>query len=183
MTIYKCESYRVIDRRKGLPVALGILYIETARTLGLETCGLNFPGHFLIRLQWKSGRAIVDPFNGGISLNARAMRDLLTRLHGPDTELTQAHYSGVSDLNILLRLQNNIKLRLIRDGKLERALQVIRDMQPARAGYTRIAARGGPPVSAKGGTSGGHRLSTDFPYSGRRQGTGARQCHTDSSSS
>ena len=57
------------------------------------------------------------------------MRDLLTRLHGPDTELTQAHYSGVSDLNILLRLQNNIKLRLIRDGKLERALQVIRDMR------------------------------------------------------
>ena len=120
---------RVIDRRKGLPVSLGILYIETARALGIETYGLNFPGHFLIRLQWESGRAIVDPFNGGTSLDARALRNLLARFHGPSAELTQAHYSDVSDLDVLLRLQNNIKLRMIRDGRLEHALQVVRDMR------------------------------------------------------
>ena len=41
---------RVIDRRKGLPVALGILYIHAARAQGWDCAGLNFPGHFLIRL-------------------------------------------------------------------------------------------------------------------------------------
>src|SRR6266576_7017498 len=41
---------RVVDRRKGLPVALGILYLHAARAQGWESVGLAFPGHFLIRL-------------------------------------------------------------------------------------------------------------------------------------
>src|SRR3984893_698662 len=41
---------RVIDRRKGLPVALGILYMHAGRAQGWDTVGLAFPGHFLIRM-------------------------------------------------------------------------------------------------------------------------------------
>lgn len=119
----------VIDRRKGLPVSLGILYIATARALGITACGLNFPNHFLIRLQWDGGLVIVDPFNSGVSLDARALRNLLTHFQGAGAELSQDHYSDVSDLDILLRLQNNIKLRRLRDGQLEPALQTIRDMR------------------------------------------------------
>ena len=37
---------RVIDRRKGLPVALGVLYLHTAHRLGWQARGLNFPGNF-----------------------------------------------------------------------------------------------------------------------------------------
>src|SRR5689334_2659344 len=37
----------VIERRRGLPVALGILYIHAARAAGLEAQGVNSPGHFL----------------------------------------------------------------------------------------------------------------------------------------
>ena len=37
---------QVIDRRRGLPVALGILYIHAARAQGWEIHGLSFPGHF-----------------------------------------------------------------------------------------------------------------------------------------
>src|ERR1700731_3450322 len=56
---------RVIDRRKGLPVALGILYIHAARTQGWDMAGLAFPGHFLVRLAEPGGRVILDPFHGG----------------------------------------------------------------------------------------------------------------------
>ncbi|MCG8648368.1 MAG: transglutaminase-like domain-containing protein, partial [Pirellulales bacterium] len=59
---------RVIDRRRGLPVALGILYIAAAQRAGWPAFGLNFPGHFLIRVDGGGGgegRAILDPFNGG----------------------------------------------------------------------------------------------------------------------
>jgi regulator of sirC expression with transglutaminase-like and TPR domain len=120
---------RVIDRRKGLPVALGILYIETARGLGLDAGGLNFPNHFLIRVQGDGVRQILDPFHGGKALDAPALRRLLASFQGEKAELSQAHYQDVSDLDILLRLQNNIKLRLLRDGQLEPALQIIRDMR------------------------------------------------------
>ncbi|WP_420402970.1 SirB1 family protein [Nisaea sp.] len=120
---------RVIDRRKGLPVALGILYIETARGLDLNAGGLNFPNHFLIRVQGGGIRQILDPFHGGTALDAPALRGLLASFQGENAELSQSHYQDVSDLDILLRLQNNIKLRLLRDGKFEPALRVIRDMR------------------------------------------------------
>src|SRR6267378_807096 len=48
---------RVIDRRRGLPVALGILYIHAARAQGWDMVGLSFPGHFLVRLEAPDGRA------------------------------------------------------------------------------------------------------------------------------
>src|SRR5437763_12610027 len=41
----------VIDRRRGLPVALGILYIHAARAAGLKAVGLSLPGHFLLRIE------------------------------------------------------------------------------------------------------------------------------------
>src|SRR6266851_7004953 len=51
---------RVVDRRKGLPVALGILYMHAGRAQGWNTVGLAFPGHFLIRLADGAERLILD---------------------------------------------------------------------------------------------------------------------------
>ncbi|HET7594336.1 MAG TPA: transglutaminase-like domain-containing protein, partial [Stellaceae bacterium] len=95
---------RVIDRRKGLPVALGILYLHAARTQGWDMAGLAFPGHFLVRLQDAGARLILDPFHGGKSRSAVELRDLLKAITGNDVELTPAHYAPVSDREVLLRL-------------------------------------------------------------------------------
>ena len=63
----------VIDRRRGLPVALGILYIHAARAAGFEAVGLNSPGHFLLRITLRSGEALIDPFNGGAALERESL--------------------------------------------------------------------------------------------------------------
>src|SRR6266581_898137 len=75
---------RVIDRRKGLPVALGILYLDTARAQGWDAVGLGFPGHFLIRLSDAGGRLILDPFHGGRVLDVVALRELLKAIAGQE---------------------------------------------------------------------------------------------------
>src|SRR5690349_12135733 len=49
----------VIDRRRGLPVALGILYIHAARAAGFEASGLNTPGHFLLRIDMRGSHALI----------------------------------------------------------------------------------------------------------------------------
>src|SRR6516165_7487919 len=100
---------RVIDRRKGLPVVLGILFIDAARAQGWEAAGLAFPGHFLIRLSERSERVILDPFHNGQICGAAELRDLLKAVVGADSELTSEHYGPVSDRDVLLRLQNNLK--------------------------------------------------------------------------
>ncbi len=37
----------VLDRTRGIPITLAILYIEIGRRVGLPLHGVSFPGHFL----------------------------------------------------------------------------------------------------------------------------------------
>ena len=119
---------RVVDRRKGLPVALGILYMHAGRAQGWETVGLAFPGHFLIRLSDGPERLILDPFHGGRVCSAAELRELLKATAGLDSELQTEHYAPVSDRDVLLRLQNNLKARLIQAEQYERAVIVAETM-------------------------------------------------------
>ncbi len=126
--IQNANLMRVIDRRKGLPVALGILYIHAARAQGWSAVGLNFPGHFLVRMDGAGDRLVVDPFHNGLVRNAADLRELLKLNVGLDAELSPHHYDAVSDRDILIRLQNNIKIRNIQDGRLEQAMDIVRGM-------------------------------------------------------
>ncbi len=119
---------RVIDRRKGLPVALGILYIHAARAQGWDMAGLAFPGHFMVRLEHGSERRIIDPFHEGRVREAAELRELLKSAAGQAAELAPAHYADVSDRAVLLRLQNNVKLRLVQTRQMEKALAAIDSM-------------------------------------------------------
>jgi regulator of sirC expression with transglutaminase-like and TPR domain len=140
--LQNADLARVIDRRKGLPVALGILYLHAGRAQGWDMAGLAFPGHFLIRIDAGPERAILDPFHGGRVRQAAELRDLLKAITGNEAELTPAHYAAVDDRDILLRLQNNLKLRLIESQQMEKALGVIEAMMlfaPDQAGLWRDA--------------------------------------------
>jgi regulator of sirC expression with transglutaminase-like and TPR domain len=119
---------RVIDRRKGLPVALGILMIHTARAQGWDMVGLSFPAHFLVRLESGGDRLILDPFGRGRILDSADMRELIKEVAGEGAELKPSHYEPVGHRAVLLRLQNNIKTRLIKEQKLEEAARIVMRM-------------------------------------------------------
>jgi regulator of sirC expression with transglutaminase-like and TPR domain len=134
---------RVIDRRQGLPVALGILYLAAARAQGWEAVGLGFPGHFLIRLSDGGGRLILDPFHGGRLLDAVALRELLKAVAGQDVELAPEHYAPVADREVLLRLQNNLKSRLFQAQRHEEAVRVIETMRMLAPNFAELAREAG----------------------------------------
>lgn len=126
----------VIDRRVGLPVALGILYLHAGRAYGAEIIGLSFPSHFLIRLSARAQRLILDPFHGGQRMGAEDLRQLLKQLLGADEEIKPNHYMAVGNRDILIRLQNNIKIRVFAAGDLRGAVRVLEGMTliaPSRA--------------------------------------------------
>jgi regulator of sirC expression with transglutaminase-like and TPR domain len=119
---------RVIDRRKGLPVALAILYMHAARSQGWPIEGVNFPGHFVVRLH-NAGRAVIlDPFAGGEPCTTADLRRKLKAAAGEKAELQPEHYAPVGNRDILLRLENNLKIRLIQEGDLEKAAAVLERM-------------------------------------------------------
>jgi regulator of sirC expression with transglutaminase-like and TPR domain len=121
---------RVIERRKGLPVTLGILYLFAARAQGWGAAGLSFPGHFLIRLESRDGRrVIVDPFHGGRVMEVPALRELLKQFAGAGTELDASHYRPVSNRDVLVRLQNNVRTRRLELGEVNGALEAVTALQ------------------------------------------------------
>ncbi|MFO1155506.1 MAG: transglutaminase-like domain-containing protein [Rhodospirillales bacterium] len=118
----------VLDRRRGLPVALGILWLHAGHAYGADITGLAFPAHFLIRLAARGQRVILDVFGGGQALAAADLRRLLRETQGADKEIEPHHYGAVGVRDVLLRLQNNIKLRALAANDLERGLAVLRTM-------------------------------------------------------
>ncbi|HRJ12183.1 MAG TPA: transglutaminase-like domain-containing protein, partial [Alphaproteobacteria bacterium] len=120
---------RVIDRRMGLPITLGVLYLAVCLGLGWDAEGLNFPGHFLVRLNRENERIIIDPFHDGQEMDVPRLRHMLKAAAGIAAELTPDHYLPMARRDILLRLQNNIKLRLVQQGRLELALKTVEVMQ------------------------------------------------------
>jgi regulator of sirC expression with transglutaminase-like and TPR domain len=118
----------VIDRRRGLPVALGILYIHAGRAAGMNARGLFAPGHFLMKLAVKGSEALIDPFNGGVSFD----RERLATPHlSTPPRFGEAGAAGepsplepVSDTDVLLRLLNNLRTRALKSRKTERVIEI-----------------------------------------------------------
>jgi regulator of sirC expression with transglutaminase-like and TPR domain len=116
----------VIDRRRGLPVALGILYIHATRAAGLEAVGLGSPGHFLLRIGMRGTHALLDPFNGGAAIDRERLGSPpgLNTLSPDDPRVSEP----VTDAEVLLRLQNNLKFRALHAGDRRRALEIANRM-------------------------------------------------------
>jgi regulator of sirC expression with transglutaminase-like and TPR domain len=113
----------VIERRRGLPVALGVLYIHAARAAGLIAQGLSAPGHFLLGITKAGKEAVLDPFNTAL---VERLRHPATPSLGPGIE--GAVFEPVSDTDVLLRLQNNVKLRAAEGGDHMRAIEIANRM-------------------------------------------------------
>jgi regulator of sirC expression with transglutaminase-like and TPR domain len=119
---------RVMERRRGLPVALGVLWLHTSRAAGWRSHGVDFPGHFLFSLSGPGEQMVLDVFAGGAPMDARDLRSLLKRIEGPSAELRPDMLRPMGSRAVLLRLQNNIKLRRLRAGELKAALVCTEDM-------------------------------------------------------
>jgi regulator of sirC expression with transglutaminase-like and TPR domain len=114
----------VIDRRRGMPVALGILYLHAARAAGFQAVGLNTPGHFLLRIEFGSDEALIDPFNGGATLEREFLNAPPPMRAGAGIRPAEP----VGDVEVLLRLENNLKLRAQQAGEKQRAVEIAERM-------------------------------------------------------
>jgi regulator of sirC expression with transglutaminase-like and TPR domain len=126
--LQNADLARVIERRKGLPVALSILYLHVARAQGWHAEGLAFPGHFLIRVEIEGARHVIDPFHDGCVRDASDLRELLRRVAGSTAELRPEHFDPVPDRDVLLRLENNVRLRLVKREEWAGAAQSLERM-------------------------------------------------------
>jgi regulator of sirC expression with transglutaminase-like and TPR domain len=113
----------VAESRRGLSGALAIFYLDAARRTGIKAQGVDFPGHFLLRVETPDGPVALDPFSQGrlvlpSELTRRALRAGLSPHVADRLDVLMA---PVTDRQALIRLQNVLFSRAIRARDYEGA--------------------------------------------------------------
>lgn len=121
--LVNADIISVCERRRGLPVALGVLYLDVARRCGVAAQGVDFPGHFLLRIETEEGPLAIDPFSEGrVVLPSELSRRALMAGLTPDVaDRLDRLMAPVGDRAVLIRLQNNIFARASQAGDHARA--------------------------------------------------------------
>ena len=106
------QLHAVLQSRRGIPITLALLYIELATEVGLEACGVSFPGHFLVKLKMPQGEVVIDPFTGH-SLSREALEDMLGPYKRPASTRFEAplgiYLRAATAREVLARLLRNLK--------------------------------------------------------------------------
>jgi regulator of sirC expression with transglutaminase-like and TPR domain len=120
----------VLERGRGLPIALSVVYVETARRAGIALDGVGLPGHYVVG-QFHAGSGapvLLDPFAGGVRIAAAAVTG------GPaDVRPWGAHETALRMLNNLVGsyTRRNDLGRAIRAAELRLGLALERDLAEA----------------------------------------------------
>jgi regulator of sirC expression with transglutaminase-like and TPR domain len=115
----------VLDRSRGIPLTLSLIWIEAARRRGWSAEGVGLPGHFVARIRGRDGsEALVDPFHGGGILTLQEATELLRDLHGRPVRIRPRDLEPARARDVLVRLLRNLRSAYRRRGDRDRALSV-----------------------------------------------------------
>lgn len=130
---------KVLERRRGQPLALGLIALELARRLEIPMVGVNFPGHFLLRVP--GADHLLDPC-GGRRLYPNDCRELLQRQYGPNIKLSAEHLATAEPLQMLQRLSRNLRqLHLSNDDYIGALIDAERVLELGNASAADYLAR------------------------------------------
>jgi regulator of sirC expression with transglutaminase-like and TPR domain len=97
----------VLERRRGLPILLSVVYVEVARRADLTLAGVGLPSHYLVGRFGPPPPVLLDPFAGG------------TRVELPASE----HLRPWGEHETVLRMLNNLVGSFVRRNDLGRAIR------------------------------------------------------------
>lgn len=133
---FLCE---VIDRKTGIPISLSVLYLEVARRVGVLAQGVNFPGHFLVRVAIEDAWLFLDPFSNGRPLTPADLEALLRKTTTPTAILEPSVIAAASKRQIVARMLVNLAGIYGRTGDLPRSLDVLERLAVLEPQNPRIA--------------------------------------------
>ena len=117
---------RVIDKRRGGAAALCILYEHVLSRLGIAVEILDFAARPLVRIEDASGlRLVLDPMDGGRPVDARGLRALYRDHRGGDGSIDPFHLLPLERRDVLVALQDQIKVHHLRHAAPEAALAAL----------------------------------------------------------
>jgi regulator of sirC expression with transglutaminase-like and TPR domain len=102
----------VLDRKRGIPITLALVYIEIGRRIGLPVQGVSFPAHFLVKCTLREGTVVLDPYAKGASLSFDDLRQRVKALRNgvePTKSMVAGMLATATNKEILTRILRNLK--------------------------------------------------------------------------
>lgn len=115
--------HEVLERRRGLPIALGTVALAVADRVGAPLAGVGLPGHFVIADRSGAEPVMIDPFNGWSRLDVAGCARLVERTAGIPFRIE--HLDPVEPREILARTLRNLRRSYLRRRRPDQALWTV----------------------------------------------------------
>lgn len=112
---------KVLARRKGVPISLGILLIEMLKETGFIAHGICFPSGFIVKVELEHDVIYVDPFNGEL-VSFKQLELKLRGQLGNHARLTTKMLNTDTNEVIIKRYISVLKAAYIQAENIELAL-------------------------------------------------------------
>jgi regulator of sirC expression with transglutaminase-like and TPR domain len=114
---------QVLERRRGLPIALATLTLAVARRAGVPMAGIGMPGHFVVADTAGTEPRYLDPFDGWEPRTPDALAAIVRRTSG--LELRPEFLAPVDERSVLARTLANLRGSYLRRRLLSDALWTV----------------------------------------------------------
>jgi regulator of sirC expression with transglutaminase-like and TPR domain len=130
-TQYFAQQYSLLDKvleyRTGIPISLAIVFCAFAKHFGFKVQGVNFPGHFLLSIEFANEELVyLDPCNGN-KLSKSDIEQLYFNIIG-EIEQEKMPPEALFSANceeIIVRLLHNLKASYINSQQFPSALTAV----------------------------------------------------------
>jgi regulator of sirC expression with transglutaminase-like and TPR domain len=147
----------VMDRRRGIPISLSVLFLHIAERTGIQAEGIGLPGHFVVAVRDGAARRFFDPFEGDESLGREDLPGLLERRAAYRGPLHEEWLAPENNRAIVARMLLNLRGSYLAQNNQPKSVLVVERLavlQPEVASHRRdlgfILARSGRPLAAAG---------------------------------
>lgn len=115
----------VMDRKKGIPISLSILYLLICKRLNLPAYGVNLPAHFIIKYIDDKDEFFIDPYNNGIVISKSEAIKFLSRIGLSKEDFENISFLKIADdKDIIKRSLNNLINIYTRSGDVQKTEQL-----------------------------------------------------------
>ncbi|MBT5828842.1 MAG: hypothetical protein HOH77_01510 [Candidatus Latescibacteria bacterium] len=102
---------RVLDRKRGWPITLSVIYLILGQRIDLPLTGVAMPKHYIVKYDAPSGQEIfIDPYNHGQVLTPNECADMV------GAKLTDDLLPEATNRFTLFRMMNNLKHTYLNTG-------------------------------------------------------------------
>jgi len=113
---------KVLKKRQGIALSLGILLIHLAKEINLTLIPILFPTQLILKYFHSDGSIhFIDPLNGE-KINHRTLDLWIKGNISPTSELKKSDLEESTPISVLKKILNTLKTSLIEEKKMELAL-------------------------------------------------------------